>query len=292
MTYSEQPPERHGADDESQNRDYEPSLFALTTQNQDDDGGDPPPIPYTPQEIGEILKDLFEFLVSTFYVEATIELPPPGGFTDLERDPEKSDFVHEVYRYMPRFEPKEHVKGGISFHYKSHLILSSDDILLPDYCEDQDMDVRDAFYIASGHESGGRWIILHTRRGMIQEEMGRMDTVGVFDMKEWIEDYKEKYRSLKLIPYPGRETVECEHVPERGEGAEIITFEEIRAQKDVDGHPWRSDLDIHYIRQVYRQYGWPDAFRKDDCWEFLSGKMELMEEEDYHGHVWRWGGSL
>lgn len=41
---------------------------------------------------------------------------------------------------------------------------------------------------------------------------------------------------------------------------------------------WETDLDVQYVRQIYREHGWPEAFRKDDAEKVLVEIIEAMEE--------------
>jgi len=62
---------------------------------------------------------------------------------------------------------------------------------------------------------------------------------------------------LKLIPGGSRITIEAEKVPER-EGKERITLDEVNSQTQK----WRTDLDVQYVRQIYRDHGWPQSFNQ------------------------------
>ena len=238
---------------------------------------------YTPEEIGEAFRDLFEFLLGLFF-DGHMDLPPPGGWPDQEPVPFKSDLANEAFRHIPRI----HYKNGENFfHFKSELRVSLNEGYLVDYyCEDfargwegedRDSIMRDVIWISDGHESGGRDILLHARHGLVQEEMIRMNPAGVWDMREYFGNIKRQYRDLQLIPMRCmEEVVECEYVDERGEGEPEITWKQIRNQKDEDGEfeDGITDLDVQYLRQVYRQYGWPDAFRREECWDYIEYRRD------------------
>ncbi|KAK0649738.1 hypothetical protein B0T16DRAFT_410633 [Cercophora newfieldiana] len=239
--------------------------------------------PYTPQQIGHMFRDLHEFLSKTLYFEATILDPPQGGFTFVQPNPAKSDLANEVIRRIPRMQYDKSY-GTIHSHYKSNIYIDPKgnefNKLLRGMVEDVGMDVRDAFFFSTGHDGhGSRWIIVHARHGVIQEEAEGRGREALCDMREWIEDLKGKYRSLKLIPFPGCETLECEDVPE-WEGGEI-TLEEVCSQREAerwregDGYTLveKTAVDYGFIRQTFRRFGWPDAFEQVKCWEFFRETM-------------------
>jgi hypothetical protein len=53
-----------------------------------------------------------------------------------------------------------------------------------------------------------------------------------------------------------------------------ITEKELLAQTD----DWETELDVQYLRQVYRACGWPSAFSKDEAFDEVE---TLMEKRDY-----------
>lgn len=54
--------------------------------------------------------------------------------------------------------------------------------------------------------------------------------------------------------------------------ARTISEHEVRAQTE-EWYPG-TNLDWQFVRQIYRQYGWPDNFRRDDAVNFLETLME------------------
>lgn len=127
--------------------------------------------------------------------------------------------------------------------------------------------------IAHGYESGGRHLLLDVRNDQIIEGQIRCGSVGKFDVVEWFETMKEAYRSLKLIPCLGYETLEVGHVEERPASEGDISEEEVRAQK----YAW-TDLDAQHVRQVYRKYGWPEDFRREEAKKYIDELMESMDQ--------------
>ncbi|PPJ59883.1 hypothetical protein CBER1_04929 [Cercospora berteroae] len=173
----------------------------------------------------------------------------------------KSEDVADFMRRLPYFRPRADGKST-HLHYKSKLIDYTDSEQ-HGYAESHDQIMNDVYEIwctdngpvdhshllifAAGWESGGRTFIIDVLHGEITEEIVRCDTVSSVDAVQFFEDLKEKYRSLQLIPCPGRIMEEAHELPE---SSEEIAEEEVLAQKDV--RFWGSDLDWQYVRQVYR----------------------------------------
>ncbi|OAG04648.1 uncharacterized protein CC84DRAFT_1187660 [Paraphaeosphaeria sporulosa] len=82
----------------------------------------------------------------------------------------------------------------------------------------------------------------------------------------------EQHDGIRLIPCPGRETEEAESVPER---EEHIDQSEVLAQE----LEWGTDLDWQFVRQVYREFGWPDAFRREEAVRVIEDFMALKSNE-------------
>lgn len=228
---------------------------------------------YTPQEFQAIFLDFYQFLATLHYDSEFLKIPPPEGWTFT---PEfcsklgKSDLVIEVLRHLPYFDKK-----CIAYiHYKSWLLdfttYSPD--LLKDLryrddlgfcsCEGSEIDPVDVVCIADGRESMSRQFFFNVKDGGITEDMIRGDTLDTINIEDFFNKLKGAYRSLQLIPCPGRIPIDADRVGEADECLRI-TQEEVLAQK----RDWGTDLDIQYIRQLYRQYGWPDNFQKGHCYE-------------------------
>ncbi|GIZ49129.1 hypothetical protein CKM354_001216600 [Cercospora kikuchii] len=234
--------------------------------DQDSDGGSDNSnesySPYTPEGLVWFFTDFYEFLATLHYDPADLKYPPPEGWdksmlpnTIMEK---KSEGVVEFMRQLPYFRQRA---DGKSTH-----IMNGSEI----WCTlTGPVDHSNLLVFAAGWESFGRTFIIDVLHGEITEEIVRCDTVSFVEVEPFFEDLKEKYRSLQLIPCPGRITCEAHGIPER---SEEIAEVEVLAQKDV----WfgGSDLDWQYVRQVYRQFGWPDEFRRDEAFAFLEGFME------------------
>ena len=232
--------------------------------------------PYSPEEIAAIFMDFYTFLTTLHYHPGELVSPPPQGWPNLVPGSDldaKSDLALEVVRRLP------YLDSSADVHYKSRLVNYS--TVDRSYFvgkrlfageEVFEEDVPDhVFIFALGHESGGRSLYLDVNTGEVIEEMIRMESKPAQDAKVYFEALKEDYRSLKLIPIPGMDSIEAWHVDER---ETPITEEEVLAQAD----DWETDLDIQYLRQVYRACGWPSAFRKDEAFDEVDS---LLEKRDY-----------
>jgi hypothetical protein len=243
---------------------------------------------YTPQELAAIFLDFYEFLATLHYDRAKLKIAPPGGWPNLTVEHcagFKSNLAIEVLRRLPYYTD---TNRDVSVHYKSDLVdytalgreYFSDKDRWEEYAdagsfdnEWHDIELCDVVFIAWGHESGGRDLMLDVRRGAIIEEEIRCDHVGVWDVRAYFDRMKDAYRTLKLIPWLGDDVVEAWDVDDPdGE----ISIQEVLAQD----HHWLSDLDTQYGRQIYRQHGWPDAFRKDDLEKAIT---EVMEQRGVFG---------
>lgn len=250
--------------------------------------------PYDIQELAAIFTDFYEFLATLHYDPADLKLPPPQGW-DAAIFPKslvdsKSEDVVELMKHLPYF--KENQKST-HIHYKSKLIDYTDseghghaemydEFLDEDFCRWLEEDHGETNYrrhllvISGGYESGGRTFILDVRRGEIIEDIVRCTTCGPVDVKEFFDDLKNKFQSLELIPCPGRETQSAAAEPAK---AAAIFEEEVRAQTEE----WGTDLDLQFVRQVYRQYGWPHDFRRTEAVGFIE---EFMAQDKERREEW------
>ncbi|KAM7220380.1 hypothetical protein V8F06_004159 [Rhypophila decipiens] len=99
----------------------------------------------------------------------------------------------------------------------------------------------------------GSWLLLDTEKGTvtdyIQFERPERDSPGpdeedhwrayrTLPVQEFLDEWKERFRSLEWVI-----------LPDDGD----------------DGVRYRFDGETDEIRQIYREQGWPDSFRKDEC---------------------------
>lgn len=247
------------------------------------------PSTYSPAELAAIVLDFYSFLTTLHYDPADLDTPPPEGWPNLTREHcggLKSDKAIEVLRRLPYFKSTHEA----NVHYKSALIdytsiesdyFESDEWKLEDeeyWSNEGEADPEDLFLIAEGHESGGRNLILNVEEGEIIEDMINYSIVGSYDIRSYFDGLKDAYRTLKLIPCVGRVTIEAWKVGER-DG--MISEEEYHAQETT--RSWGTDLDVQFIRQIYRQHGWPHAFRKDDARNAVDDLMASLETAGRHG---------
>ncbi|KAL5588110.1 hypothetical protein FOVSG1_013246 [Fusarium oxysporum f. sp. vasinfectum] len=133
--------------------------------------------------------------------------------------------------------------------------------------------MRDVLPLATGREAWGKYIWLNVRDGEITVEERLMHDLLQIDLKVFFDGLKQDYVTLKLIPCRGRITIEADKIKERP-GGEIITEEEVIAQEEA----WGTALDIQYIRQLYRGFGWPLAFRRDEAFDAVDQLMDKLAE--------------
>ncbi|KJZ70046.1 hypothetical protein HIM_10550 [Hirsutella minnesotensis 3608] len=127
-------------------------------------------------------------------------------------------------------------------------------------------------YLAWGRESGGRELLLNVKDAEVTEDVLETNTLPPRNIIEYLNDLKEAYRNLRLIPCQGRVTIEADDVAER---SSHISKRQVLAQSES----WGTDLDIQYVRQLYRQHGWPDAFRRKDAENAVEELMEAVLDQ-------------
>ncbi|GAB1313209.1 hypothetical protein MFIFM68171_03419 [Madurella fahalii] len=218
---------------------------------------------YSPSELSALFLGFYVVLTKLHFDPTNLKVPPPGGWPNLTRETcgsFKSDLVLEVRCCLPYLASDAHVAlqvGTVDYNAlgsgPSEFAYGPDG-LYPGEC--------------------GQDLLLDVRKGQIIEEQIRCGLVVEFDVKEWFEKMKESYRSPKLIPCLGYETLEVGYVKERPASEGEISEEEIRAQEDDT-----TDLDVQYIRQVYHRHGWPENFRRE-AKRCIDELMEFMEETE------------
>lgn len=244
---------------------------------------------YAPQEYTGIFLDFYTFLTTLHYNAEYLKIPPPEGWTftsefysELGTNLGKSDLVLEVLRYLPYFDNKcqQHV------HYKCSLIDFTtyppdhlEDVLYRDEeflwdLEEDDANIAEVICFATGGESGGRRLFLNVRDGSIIEDRVAYGTREPVEVKKFFDNLKEAYRNLKLIPCPGRTPEEGDQIEEADPGTQITQAQVLNQERN-----WGTKLDIQYIRQLYRQYGWPDNFQKDIVTTVINELMKLAQQK-------------
>ncbi|KAF4342822.1 hypothetical protein FBEOM_3231 [Fusarium beomiforme] len=137
-------------------------------------------------------------------------------------------------------------------------------------------DPSDVVCIAVGHESFGREFWLMVKDCEIIEDFVRAFMLSSVPVEAFFDNLKEQYRSLKPIPGRRRITIEAEKVPETNKR---ITKEEVNVPTDE----WGTDLDIQYIRQIYRDHGWPESFDLDQASKAINDWLEPLGGGDSGG---------
>ncbi|KAK1752342.1 hypothetical protein QBC47DRAFT_390306 [Echria macrotheca] len=255
----------------------------------DDDNGPPPP--YTPEELAALFLDFYTFLTTLHYSPSDLQIPPPTGWPHLTPAVcvGKSPLAVSVLRLLPYF------KGRASFHYKCGLIdyvargtpkyfIDLDREWAPSRIFGGGCDYRlkngdlakpaDLIPLARGYESWGREMFLDVRHGEIIEDMLRCDQLDGCDVKAYFDNLKREYRELVLIPCMGRVSMYVPRVSPLADPARVITEEEFAQQGDKEG--WGTDLDVHFIRQLYQRFGWPDAFRAAEARQEVDAVMKRL----------------
>lgn len=256
------------------------------SDSQSDSGSDVERSPEaTPQEIGAKLLEFYRFLTTLHYKPEDLKVPPPEGWPSIS--PEacghfRSDYAIEVLRHLP------YLTGDTQLHYKSKVLdytaFSPQDFARRHQDDDEEewwstegiVPAGDMVCLAAGYEDHGREFFLNVVECEVSEVLLRASDVGPVGLDQWISTMKESYRNLVLVPCPGRVTLDCYHTRMRGEREPRITEEEFRAQTE----DWGTETDIHFVRQVYRDCGWPNAFRRDEAMTYLQPLLESIADEN------------
>ncbi|KAF5004429.1 hypothetical protein FDECE_9067 [Fusarium decemcellulare] len=230
---------------------------------EESDAGEPR---YTPEELGALFLDFYRFLTTLHYDENDLKVPPPGGWPQIT--PEscahfKSDYAIESRLIdFTAFTPQDYEKHKSNYDG------------LEFWSDEGQVDPSDVVCIATGGESFARQLWLNVKDCQIHEDMVAGDMLDAAQVETFFENLKQQYRTLKLIPGRGRITIEAEKMPER-EGR--ITEEELRGQTKE----WGTELDMQYVRQIYRQHGWPDEFRKQEAFKTIDDWIDPLYETRY-----------
>lgn len=246
--------------------------------------------PYGIEELAATFTDFYKFLATLHHDPADLKLPPPQGWDPVLFSTtivsSKSEDVVALMQLLPYFAENQ---KSTHVHCQSKLIDYTDpkghghaetyDGMLEGWLDQGDDGTHrraDLLVIAGGYESGGRTFVLDVLRGEIIEEIIRCNDCDPVDVKEFFEDLENRFRSLELIPCPGRETRRAAAVPAN---AVAISDEEVRAQTEE----WGTDLDLQFVRQVYQRYGWPDDFRRIEAVGFIE---EFMAQDKERRDEW------
>ncbi|KFY32328.1 hypothetical protein V493_00303 [Pseudogymnoascus sp. VKM F-4281 (FW-2241)] len=179
----------------------------------------------------------------------------------------------------------------------SSLFLGTDeeDIFGPidfDSAEGYSVDPRDVVCLATGQEAGGVHLFLDVRRGEITEDEVKCDTKNAVDVVVFFERFKEMYRSLKLIPCADYEMMVIDQrddpEAEGKEDGEEVSTEVMMRQKEL----WETEMDVRWLRGLYRRLGWPDNFQRVEAEREVDEAMDAMWERGgltgHHTDALRW----
>ena len=249
--------------------------------------------PYTPSDLVAIITDFYTFLTTLHFSAEDLKFPTTSSWPSIPSSCTfKSARAMKVLHQMPYFEdtslarqlPHYEDTSLALLHYKSRLIdyrslppsyydAGEDEyIYLNKMFEDSEgrpVDRHDVICFAEGRESGGRQMFLDVLTGEVTEDIIRCDILSPVDVVEYFEALKEEYRSLTLVPCTGRQVIEAKNVKEGGE----VGRGEVMSQEGDFG----TDVDVCWVRSVYRRHGWPDAFRREEAEREIS---EVMAEID------------
>lgn len=252
-------------------------------------GSDDPPRSepvYTTQELVDIILDFYKFLTTLHYDPARLKTAPTEGWQNLTpeiiSDLNKSEYVIDLIRHIPYFEQ---VGPSIGFLYKSQL-CDIPEYTKEDFKEEKwwaedfeflstrgDEDQRHFIGLAEGRESGGRRVWLNAKDGEILDVDIRGDPDDPVDIQLYFNRLKEKYRQAEIFPGPPGTITQHEDFEENPD-EEMITEEQFLEQgPDVD-----REMNLQFAWRLYRSFGWPGAFRREECWKEVRRLQDIMNE--------------
>ncbi|KAK0739509.1 hypothetical protein B0T21DRAFT_382524 [Apiosordaria backusii] len=262
--------------------------------------------PTPPLEYATMFLTFYQFLTTLHYSPTDLKTPPSTSWAHLTRSSSsggvpsdyKTDFTLSVMRHLPYLSSPRYTY----FEYKSILIdYSSLDPATSfwfqkdengKYPEDysfqnsraedwedqrQEPPLGDSLIpLTYGWESGGITLIVDAKRGRIYEDMIRCND-NSYGVQEYFDRMKKRFTKLELVPCDGRLMMDAR---EEREGR--VTEEEFWGQNfDAEhghGGNWGTAVDKLYIKQVYRDYGWPNDFRREECFKLVDALMAKVEE--------------
>ncbi|OBS25789.1 hypothetical protein FPOA_06325 [Fusarium poae] len=248
---------------------------------------------YTTQELVAIILDFYNFLTTLHFDAANLKTAPPEGWPILTPEVlsilDKSEYVLDLIRHIPYFKQSF---WSIGFLYKSQL-CDIPEYTLKNFEEEMwwtedyefvstrgEADGRHFIRLAEGRESGGRMIWLNAKDGEIVDYSIRGDAEDPVDIQVYFNSLKERYRKLEL--FPGPPSIVTQEYEEMPECDETITEEEFLEQ----GPEISIVENVDFGRKLYRKFGWPDAFQRDECWkevERLQDEMNDMDDSIWEG---------
>jgi hypothetical protein len=118
-------------------------------------------------------------------------------------------------------------------------------------------DLENMLTLASGHESGGRNIVLDVFRGLIYEEMIRCSNNDAIEVEHYFSGLRTQFEKLEMVPTP----------------------------KELHDQFSNSTEGADEYKRIYRECGWPgEGYRKEEAMvkikECRQREIEREEEED------------
>ncbi|SPJ71633.1 uncharacterized protein FTOL_01361 [Fusarium torulosum] len=260
-----------------------PSPPPSDDEGSDDSDGSVQP-PYTPEELGAMFLDFYKFLTTLHYDEASLKIPPPTGWPQITRESPKfahfkSDYTLEVLRHLPYFNKEPLVQ----FYPRSELLdfteISRETLEFYQaydgdsefWSTEDEVDEKDVVGFSRARANGSLFYLLVKDCEVIEDLIEGSGAQSSIPVEEFFENLKERYQTLKLIPARERETIDAERIPEI---ERRIMEEEVHAQAE----DWETELDIQYIRQVYRDHGWPNSFRLEEASKVIDDWQDALEK--------------
>jgi hypothetical protein len=115
-------------------------------------------------------------------------------------------------------------------------------------------DLENMLTLASGHESGGRTIVLDVLRGLIYEDMIAYSTADACEVERYFSGLRTDFEELVMLPTPG----------------------EFHDRFSSDGQGVRE------YKRIYRECGWPgEGYRKEEALvKIKECRQREIERED------------
>ncbi|RYP46614.1 hypothetical protein DL768_007236 [Monosporascus sp. mg162] len=242
--------------------------------------------PYSRDEYVTAITDFYTVAASLHIPRSALKHPPPGGWPNIT--PEncvgfgKSDFVVDLLKHLSYISDGKPRSLATQVHYKCNVLdysvvspeeFSSERLKLGELVAHSDenpvtADTSSARSFAIIQE--GRYILLNTATGEMIEEMIRCNRTYEDAAMAYFAILVEDYRTLRLIPVPGFNTIDL-----MGDVSDVPAAElpDLREQGPGKG-PW-TETNVRWLRHIYRKHGWPGAdYRKEEALKAVAGYME------------------
>jgi len=244
---------------------------------------------HTPRQIGDLLLDVYTFLTSLYYDPADLKVPPAGGWPDLipaSCAHFRGDYAMQVLHHLPYLSSGSR-SGSIPqhLHYQCEILdyTALDHDWFVQLHQDKDMEewwstlsqvpAGWMLPLALGVGSQASHFYLNVVDSEVCEIISGLGDAAPKPLAEWVAEMKDLYAHLRLIPCDGKLTLVCKDV---ADSTRRISEDEFRAQEDY----FPTELDVQFVRQVYRKNGWPSAFRYREAMAYLLPLLEDIAEDN------------